>query len=339
MSRQSKREIELETLLDKYSYLSIITSMLSNLITAENLPEELEEDFDYFLINCLLNRSEVGIIVKDSEGFHYTFGNLVEPWDDFGYGKRFITFTRMGKEYKGELNKDGCRVFPFSSRRPINVVIQNAEHLAELNKSQKFLIGWAKVAPVLVCKDSRSKQALTELIQSVMQGNMIPTLSGNTIQDLLDGNTETLSKLDFFEADRIRDLQYLDEHKDHVVKEMFNLFGMPYTTSSKMAQQNNAEIEGSNGACYVFAMDILKNFKKFEKNLNKTFNLNIKFNLNPLILAELEKYYNEEEENREVGENIQDEIATASHDTNTGTDGDSTDTETDRSGDSEPDKQ
>lgn len=314
----TRKENKYEQWLNDMTYMSIIMSMLSNIIIPENLPEEIEDDFDYWLQVTLLSGS--GFIVKSGDKFHLVHGVRVEPWDDFGFGENYICHTRMGKEYKGKLNDTGCVVYPYSSRRPINVMKKTADHLAELDMSEKFLIKWAKVAPFILAKDSKTKVALQEIIASVMDGNMTPAVATNAITELTDG--EAVVTLDVMTPERIRDLQYLNEHREHIIKEIFELFGMPYTISTKMAQQSVDEINGTNGCCYVLAYDIQKNFNKFADKLNKTFELDVKFKLNPLILHELEKYFNESEEDRNVGENITDELTGSDTDNGSESSGD-----------------
>lgn len=306
----TRRENEYEKWLNDMTYMSIIMSMLSNIIIPENLPEEIEDDFDYWLQLTLLSGS--GFMVHAEDGYHLVHGVRVEPWDDFGYGKNYICHTRMGREFKGELNETGCIVYPYSSRRSINVMKKTADHLAELDMSEKFLIKWAKVAPFILAKDSKSKAALQEIIKSVMDGNMPPAVATNALAELTD--TDSVVTLDVMQPERIRDLQYLNEHREHIIKEIFELFGMPYQISTKMAQQSKDEINSGNGACYVLAYDIQKNFNKFADKVNKAFGLDVKFTLNPLILNELEKYFNESEDDRNVGESIRDELTAGSSD-------------------------
>ena len=317
---KNRKTLEFEQMIDKNSNLAIMFSMLSNIIIPENLPAELQENFKLFLIETIcLN---CGFIVKDVNGkLHYTFGTTVDPWDDFGYGRNFITHTHMGKEFTGELHKDGCVIYPFSSRRKLNKFEKTAEKISEIETSEEFLIKWSRVAPFLLCSDNKTKEGVKELVISVMNGNLTPILSENFMKQLVNnGDSEVITKLSLFEPDRIRDLQYLHEAKEHTMKELFELFGMPCQTSTKMAQQSIDEINAKTGTCFVIPYDLITNFNNFADDLNKTFNLNVSFKLNPLILREMEKYFNQgvenesenenesEVENYETGENLGNEI-------------------------------
>lgn len=309
----NKKEMELAENRNKAGYISLIYSMISNLIVATGLPEELEDDFDYFLIKTLIDNS--GFIVKGEDGlFHYAHGETIDPYDDMGFGRKYIVFNEMGKEWRGTLNENGCVVRPFSSRRRINLIRKTSEELAEIDTSTTFLIKWARVAPFLVGNDNKQKQALLDVVKSVMEGNLTPMISENILPKLFEGdNSQSLYSIDLMQPERIRDLQYLTEYKEHVIKELLEVFGIPFQISTKMAQQSKDEINSGNGACYIIPMDILKNFRKFARNLNKTFGLNVEFNLNVLILSELEKYFNQEGENHETGENIRDELTGSEH--------------------------
>lgn len=283
----------MEKAINEKSNLSVILSSLSELIKPINFPEYMEDNFKFFLINVLYFGK--GFIVSDDNGeLHYTHGDLAAPFDDFGYGKNYITYTKMGTEYKGELNKNGCVIFPYSTRTRINVFDETADHLAEIMSSEKFLLKWAKVAPFLFAKDSKTKQAIQDIINSVMQGNMIPILSENIITDIMiDGKEKSpLLMQDVFQPERVRDLEWIGNYKDSLLKDIYHLFGIPVQMSTKKAQQSVEEVNALNGSCYVLPLDILSNFKVFAKNLNKTFGLNVDFKLNDIIENEIAKYYN-----------------------------------------------
>ena len=176
----------------------------------------------------------------------------------------------------------------------INVFDETADHLAEIMSSEKFLLKWAKVAPFLFAKDSKTKQAVQDIVKSVMAGNMIPIMSENVISDIMiDGKEkEPLIMQDVFQPERVRDLEWISNYKDSLLKDIYHLFGIPVQMSTKKAQQSIDEINALNGSCYVLPLDILNNFKTFAKNLNKTFGLNVDFKLNDLIENEIAKYYN-----------------------------------------------
>lgn len=304
---EKKKDIQFEQMLNKSSYMNVITSMLSRLIIPNNLPKELKKDFPFFLIRTLLFGS--GFIVSDKNGvLHYTNGSLVEPFDDFGFGTKFITHTIMGNEYKGELNKDGCVIFPYSARRTINVLEKTARHLSELDTSEKFLIRWARVAPIIVADDNKQKETMLEVIKSIMDGCLTPVVSENALSKLLNEKSESFATIDVMKSDRIKDLQYLNEQRQFIIKNISQLFGLPYQTGTKLAQQSVDEVNSGNGLCYVLPLDILGNFETFAENLNETFGLNVSFTLNSLVLHEMEKYFNEVENEHECGENITDEL-------------------------------
>ena len=192
-------------------------------------------------------------------------------------------------------------IFPYSSRMRLNIFDETAEHLAEIMSSEKFLLKWAKVAPFLFAKDSKTKNALQEIVKSVMSGNMIPILSKNAISDIMiDGKEkEPIMIQDVFQADRIRDLEWISNYKDSLLKDIYHLFGIPVQMSTKKAQQSVDEVNALNGSCYVLPLDILNNFKTFAKNLNKTFGFNVDFKLNDLIENEIAKYYYNNAENND----------------------------------------
>ena len=290
----TQRQInEIERAINEKSNLSVILSSLSEIIKPINLPDYLEDNFKFFLISTLYTGK--GFIVSDLNGkLHYTHGELVAPFDDYGYGKNYITYTKMGTEYKGELNVNGCVIFPYASRMRINVFDETADHLAEIMSSEKFLLKWAKVAPFLFAKDSKTKQAIQDVIKSVMSGNMTPILSENVISDIMIDGKEKAPVImqDVFQPERVRDLEYISNYKDSLLKDIYHLFGIPVQLSTKKAQQSIDEINALNGSCYVLPLDILSNFKTFAKNLNRTFGLNVDFKLNDLIENEIAKYYN-----------------------------------------------
>lgn len=305
----TKKENQIIQLCDKLSNFSIIMSMMSNLVVTEGLPEELEDDFSYWLIETLLTNK--GLIVKAEDGYHLVHGTSLDNgsgYDDMGFGKDYVAHTKMGREFRGKLNETGVIVRPFSSRRPINVFKKLAEDLSEIDMSERFLVKWSRVAPFFSVRDSKQKVALEEVIKSVWNGNMIPMVSDNVLSNLVD-NAKPIEMIDVMQSDRVKDLQYLEQHKETIIKHVAELFGLPYQVSTKKAQQSVDEINSGNGGiAYIIPMDIKKNFDIFAKNIKKAFGIEVKFSLSPLILKELERYFNEENEDTSVGENIQDEL-------------------------------
>lgn len=305
----SKKENQIEQLCDKLSNFSIIMSMMSNLVVPEGLPEELEDDFGYWLIETLLTNN-TGMIVKAEDGYHLVHGTAIDNgsgYDDFGFGKDYVAHTRMGREFRGKLNDTGVIVRPFSSRRPIKVFQKLAEDLAELDMSEKFLVKWSRVAPFFITNDTRTKEALVQVIKSVWDGNILPMVSDNILKPLTE-NSKPVELIDVMQSDRVKDLQYLEQHKETIIKHIAELFGLPYQVSTKKAQQSVDEINSGNGGIsYIIPMDIKKNFDIFSKNIKKAFGIEVKFSLSPLILSEMEKYFQQPSEDT-VGENIEDEL-------------------------------
>lgn len=307
-----KRETQLELAMNKHSYYSVIMSMLSNLVIAMNLPDELNRNFPLFLQDALLTGiSSIGKLDNDDGKLHYLphtsiTGGFEE--DDFGFGTEATAFTVMGKQSKGNINEKLCVLYPYSSRSRNFQIQRCIEHLKEIDLSEMFLIKWSRIAPIILAKDNKTKQALLDVVKSISEGNLTPMLSDNALT-LMTENGEPIVTIDLMQADRVRDLQYLNEQRSHIIKELAELFGMPYQVQTKMAQQSIDEINSGNGLCYVLPLDILKNFNAFAEDVNNTFGTDIKFTLNPLIMRELEKYFNQE--SNDTGSEVMQEVEQA----------------------------
>lgn len=312
-----KKETQLEMMINKHSYFSVIMSMMSNLIVANNLPEELVANFPLFVQDVLLTGiSSIGKLDNDDGKLHYFPHTAITGGfedDDFGYGTYATAYTAMGKQSSGRIGEKLCVLYPYSSRSKNFQIQRCIEHLQEIDLSEKFLIKWSRIAPIILAKDSKTKQALLDIVKSISEGNLTPMLSDNALTLMTEAG-EPIVTIDLMQPDRIRDLQYLNEQRDFIIKELAELYGVPFQVQTKMAQQSVDEINSGNGLCYILPLDILKNFNSFADDLNKAFGTSISFKLNPLIAREMEKYFEQPAEH--TGDEIEDEIETATGDDN-----------------------
>lgn len=302
-----KKENQLIKAFNRFDVIKLIQTFLSELIEVDTTNKEIKKYFKIWLGDCLIRGS--GIIVKDNAGIlHLANGTRTGALDDFGFGSDFIATTKNGNEYTGVVDVDGVFIYPYTIPEKLSIFDRIADNVSEIEQSKRFLIKYARLAPVFSVQDSKTKNAISEIITSIFDGNMTAFVSENILKSLIDGkNVNGVEKLDIFEPNRIADLMTLENCKQLELKALYELFGLPKAVSIKKAQETEEET-GANGNCYLLPLVIYRNFCEFADQLKTVFNIDISFKLNVLILKELERYFNQEAEQHATGENITDEL-------------------------------
>lgn len=154
-----------------------------------------------------------------------------------------------------------------------------ADILSEVDKSMVYNVIYSRYLPMPVARDENTRKAIDDAIQHLIKGELKTILSlPNELDELLN-ETGTNSKepipivniSDVKNSDR---LQYLSKFHDDIVRWFYNLYGMDINATSKLAQQNNAEIHAMQGASMIIPTNMFDEAQKAVKELNKKFGWN-----------------------------------------------------------------
>ena len=142
-----------------------------------------------------------------------------------------------------------------------------ADTLKEIEKSIRFNIRFARLAPILKASTSLSKEALEELLNNIDDGNMVNIITSNIVKEMLneDSNVEPIHLTN---VDDNRYIQYLTKAYEDLLRIFHTKYGQAEQGSGKLAQQSVDEVNGSASASFVIALDELKQRQKMVELVN-----------------------------------------------------------------------
>ena len=136
-----------------------------------------------------------------------------------------------------------------------------AKMLGETDLSIYKNIIYARYAPLLKGKSEREKVQLTEAIDKIIEGEISVFIPEDIIEDRLAGGDPNLvvNITDVTNSDKI---QYLSHLYQDFIKRFSMDYGCPISGVEKMAQQNNAEINGDVAYSWLLPIDMLNQAKE-----------------------------------------------------------------------------
>lgn len=158
-----------------------------------------------------------------------------------------------------EVNKDIVLFYNTAYGKPDYNILWLAKMLGETDISIYKNIIYARYAPLLRGKSEKEKKQLEEAIDKIVAGELSILVSDDTFEDLLTNNQEiVLNVTDVGNSDKI---QYLSHLYQDFIKRFTMDYGCPISGVEKMAQQNNAEINGDVAYSWLVPIDMLNQAK------------------------------------------------------------------------------
>lgn len=178
-----------------------------------------------------------------------------------------------------------------------------AEVLSQVDISERSNVVFARIARIPLADNDTQKTALESAIKSIVKGDIYAVANRNVknkFDEFLEGAKDKEDKfLDLVDVDRIDGLQYLNQYRDNVYKRFLSRRGYMLQTTSKLAQQTNAEIHGSDSYALLYPLEQLECRKTMCDNINKLFGLEVSVSFNPILAKVYKDYLSEPEEQPE----------------------------------------
>ena len=163
--------------------------------------------------------------------------------------------------------------------------------LKEIEKSIKFNVRFARLAPILKASTAMKAEALEKLLNDIDDGNMVNVITSNVIDEMLnEGNG--LEPVNLTNVDDIKNLQYLVKAYEDILRIFHTKYGQAEQGSGKLAQQSVDEVNGSASASFIIALDKLKQREKMINEVNALFGTNISVKFSPAWDMEYQRYIN-----------------------------------------------
>ena len=128
--------------------------------------------------------------------------------------------------------------------------------------------------------------------------------------------------LDLVDVDKINGLQYLNQYRNNIMKRFLSRRGYMVQTTSKLAQQTNSEIHGSDSYALLYPLEQLRERKKMVESINSLFGTSITVRFNEILEKVYKDYMSDPEETVETKTEETEETKTEETKTEEGEDND-----------------
>lgn len=253
-----------EKLLKDFDYCLELINNINQIVRFDDFFPELDQDI---FNNIKITEGMVGIL-KDEYGFQCC---MVEPEGlprKDGRPYRVIAkYIRVVDDrpevvVKDHLlnDKDIVLFYNTAYGKPDLNIWWLAKMMGETDVSIYKNILFARYAPLLRVKSEKERKQMMEAIDKIVDGEISTMISDDTFEDLLDKEQDPILNItDVGNSDKI---QYLSHLFQDFIKRFTMRYGCPISGVEKMAQQNNAEINGDVAYSWLVPIDMLNQAKE-----------------------------------------------------------------------------
>lgn len=176
-----------------------------------------------------------------------------------------------------------------------------ADVLKDVDISEHSNIIFSRLSRIPIADNDKQKAALESSIKSIIEGDVLAVSSRGDIKKQFEEFIETGRSgegdkfLDLVDPDKINNLQYLNQYRDNVTKRFLARRGYMIQTTSKLAQQTNAEIHGSDSYALLYPLEQLRAREKMCNDINTLFGLSVSVRFNDILAKVYKDYFTEPE--------------------------------------------
>ena len=270
-----------------------------------------------FLERGFLNYGSAAILKKDGKYYAGYWSNV--DFDDYGLPMGTADFfTQYRYIASGEIGKDIVIGWNNDIRTPELIFDKFASYLAECDRSIRTAIMNSRLTNNPVACDENEKKAIDIVLDTVYDGKPKTIVQSNLLNKFIqdNGNGNEIRTLKLTDPDYVRNIQYLSNLHDDLLKRICIIYGHSLNGVNKMAQVNSDELKGYETLARVYPLIMFDERKKFINECNRVFGTNWEVHFsdawkhilseNGVEVAEQEDTNIEEMEvDENVGENIE----------------------------------
>ena len=260
-----------------------------------------------FLERGFLNYGSAAILKKDGKYYAGYWSNV--EFDDYGLPTGTADFfTQYRYIASGEIGKDIVIGWNNDIRTPELIFDKFASYLAECDRSIRTAIMNSRLTNNPVACDENEKKAIDIVLDTVYDGKPKTIVQSNLLNKFIqdNGNGNEIRTLKLTDPDYVRNIQYLSNVHDDLLKRICIIYGHSLNGVNKMAQVNSDELKGYETLARVYPLIMFEERKNFINECNRVFGTNWEVHFSDAwkhILSENGVEETEVEEN--VGENIE----------------------------------
>ena len=269
-----------------------------------------------FLERGFLNYGSAAILKKDGKYYAGYWSNV--EFDDYGLPTGTADFfTQYRYIASGEIGKDIVIGWNNDIRTPELIFDKFASYLAECDRSIRTAIMNSRLTNNPVACDENEKKAIDIVLDTVYDGKPKTIVQSNLLNKFIqdNGNGNEIRTLKLTDPDYVRNIQYLSNLHDDLLKRICIIYGHSLNGVNKMAQVNSDELKGYETLARVYPLIMFDERKKFINECNRVFGTNWEVHFSDAwkhILSENGVEVTEKEANMEemeVDENVSENIA------------------------------
>lgn len=247
-----------------FDYTAKFINKINQIVRFDNFFEGLDQDIFNFI---KITSGMVGIL-KDENGFQCCWvtpkGLPRKDGRPYKLIGRYISVVggtpKIIVKEDLENDKDIVLFYNTSNGLPDFNIIWLAKMLGETDISIYKNILFARYAPLLRVKSEKEKKQVLTAINEIVEGEISTLISDDTFEDILANNQDPFINItDVGNSDKI---QYLSHLYQDIIKRFSMEYGCPISGVEKMAQQNNAEINGDVAYSWLTPIDMLNQAKE-----------------------------------------------------------------------------
>ena len=228
-----------------------------------------------FLERGFLNYGSAAILKKDGKYYAGYWSNV--DFDDYGLPTGTADFFTQYKYIaSGEIGKDIVIGWNNDIRTPELIFDKFASYLAECDRSIRTAIMNSRLTNITVACDENEKKAIDIVLDSVYDGKPKTIVQSNLLNKFIqdNGNGNGIRTLKLTDPDYVRNIQYLSNLHDDLLKRICIIYGHSLNGVNKMAQVNSDELKGYETLARVYPLIMFEERKKFINECNRVFGTN-----------------------------------------------------------------
>ena len=228
-----------------------------------------------FLERGFLNYGSAAILKKDGKYYAGYWSNV--EFDDYGLPTGTADFfTQYRYIASGEIGKDIVIGWNNDIRTPELIFDKFASYLAECDRSIRTAIMNSRLTNNPVACDENEKKAIDIVLDTVYDGKPKTIVQSNLLNKFIqdNGNGNEIRTLKLTDPDYVRNIQYLSNLHDDLLKRICIIYGHSLNGVNKMAQVNSEELKGYETLARVYPLIMFEERKRFINECNRVFGTN-----------------------------------------------------------------
>ena len=246
------------------TYFDIMFNTLNSMFEWEGLPDSIPARFLEGYLHAFGHVS----VGKINGKLYCGQGGLTGDVDAYGEGTEVLLTTPIGST-RGARSVDMVYGRNNDSATPDSILWLTVHYLSEIAISLDCNITYARLLPIPVVNDDKTKVAIEQTVEALKAGKFGAVLSGN-ILDVIEGDLKLVNLSDVKNVDRI---PYLSRLFDDVLKQFYNFYGQNLQTINQGSQTNEDELHGMDSTSRILTDNMLKCRKELSEELNRIFGL------------------------------------------------------------------